>query len=82
VLVLNNGGYGALKALGLAMGVERPPGVDLPGLDLGALARGFGCAASRVESAAELPDALRHALAGTGPILLDVVVDAAIERLY
>ncbi len=82
VLVLNNGGYGALKALGLAMGIEQPPGVDLPGLDLVAIARGFGCQASRVEAAADLGDALSAALASSGPALLDITVDATIERLY
>jgi benzoylformate decarboxylase len=82
VLVMNNGGYGALKALGRAMGVEDPPGVDLPGLDLVAVARGFGCEASRVTAAGDLVDALATALAADGPVLVDVVVDAAVERLY
>jgi benzoylformate decarboxylase len=64
------------------MGIERPPGVDLPGLDLCAVARGFGCAASRVDAAADLPGALRRALASAGPVLVDITVDATVERLY
>ena len=82
VLVLNNGGYGALKALGRAIGIDQPPGVDLPGLDLVAVATGFGCEAGRVTEAGALPDVLRGALAHTGPVLVDIAVDAAIERLY
>ncbi len=81
-VVLDNHGYSALKALGQAMGIDKPPGVDLPGLDLCALATGFGCGAVRVEHAAAVAEALRQALAGDGPVLLDVVVDATIERLY
>ncbi len=30
-VILNNQGYGALKALGRVMAVDKPPGVDLPG---------------------------------------------------
>jgi len=82
VLVLDNGGYGALKALGRAIGIDQPPGVDLPGLDLVAVATGFGCAATRVTEAAALPDVLRGALAHAGPVLVDIAVDAAVERLY
>ena len=70
VLVLNNGGYGALKALGRAIGIERPPGVDLPGLDLVAVATGLRLrSAGRVTEAAALPDVLRRALAHAGPVL-------------
>jgi benzoylformate decarboxylase len=82
VLVFDNGGYGALKALGLAMGIERPPGVDLPGLDLCSIATGFGCTALAVAAVADLPDALHQALVSTGPVLLDIAVDATVERLY
>ena len=33
-VILNNRGYSALKAFGLAMGIETLPGVNLPGLEL------------------------------------------------
>ena len=81
-VVFDNHGYSALKALGLAMGIERPPGVDLPGLDLSTIARGFGCAAARVERPEELAPALEWSFRAGGPTLLDIDVDATIEPLY
>ncbi|MCK8787659.1 thiamine pyrophosphate-binding protein [Roseomonas sp. NAR14] len=44
--------------------------------DLATVARGFGCLGLRVESEAELGPALRRALDASGPVLLDVAVDA------
>jgi benzoylformate decarboxylase len=82
VVIMNNHGYGALKALGLAMELDKPPGVDLPGLDFPKLAAGFGCPARSVARAADLGDALRWGLDGPGPCLLDVEVDPAVARLY
>ncbi len=81
-VVLDNGGYAALKALGRAMGIERPPGVDLPGLDLVAIGTGFGCASTRVTAADELEPAIAAAFVAEGPTLVDVVVDADIQPLY
>ncbi len=81
-LILNNKGYGALKALGLVMDVPKPPGVELPGLGFADLAAGFGCAARGVSRAEELDVALRWALDRSGPTLLDVGVEASVERLY
>ncbi len=81
-VVLDNHGYVALKALGRAISVDKPPGVDLPGIGFAELASGFGCASRSVSTAAELEDALRWALDSSTPTLLDVEVDAAIERLY
>ncbi len=43
-VILNNRGYAALKALGQDMDVDKPPGVDLPGVGFAELAAGFGCA--------------------------------------
>ena len=82
IVVLNNGGYVALKSFGQLLDVPHPPGVDLPGLDLVSIARGHGCAAERVMRAADLPARLAAAIASGGPTLLDVPVDAAIPALY
>jgi benzoylformate decarboxylase len=81
-VILDNGGYAALRSLGLAMGIEDPPGVDLPGLDLVAIAGGFGCDAMWVQKAEQLPSALRDALSSPRPVLVDVPVDAVMARLY
>jgi benzoylformate decarboxylase len=81
-IVLDNHGYVALKALGQAMSVDKPPGVELPGVGFVELAAGFGCVARAVTTAEELDDALRWALGNARPTLLDVEVDASIERLY
>jgi benzoylformate decarboxylase len=81
-VILNNGGYTALKAFAADLGIEKAPGVDLPGIDLSALATGFGCSGRRVEQAEELASALLDSLAVDGPTLLDVAVDDAVERLY
>jgi benzoylformate decarboxylase len=81
-LVLDNHAYVALKALGRAMSVDKPPGVDLPGVGFADLAAGFGCAARSVSNAGELEDALRWALESSRPALVDVEVDASIETLY
>jgi benzoylformate decarboxylase len=81
-LILNNGGYTALKSFAADLGIEKPPGVDLPGIDFPALASGFGCAGRRVEQAEDLEPALREVLTADGPALLDISVDAGVDRLY
>jgi benzoylformate decarboxylase len=81
-VILNNRGYSALKAFGLAMGIETLPGVNLPGINFVNLATGFGLTAERVESAERLAPALRESFEQSGPSLLDVWVDARVERLY
>ena len=47
-VVMNNSGYGAMRAFSRIMQAHRPPGIDLPGLDFVALARGMGCPGKRV----------------------------------
>ena len=81
-VILNNRGYSALKAFGLAMGIETLPGVNLPGIDFVNVAIGFGCSAERIEVAEGLEPALRESFETEGPTVLDVWVDATVERLY
>jgi benzoylformate decarboxylase len=82
VVVLNNRGYGAMRSFSRVMGTHGVPGIELPGLDFAAIARGHGCAAEQVERPGALDEALARALSADGPALLDVAVDAAVERLY
>ncbi len=82
IIVLNNRGYGALKAFSQMMHIESPPGLDLPGLDFVSIAKGFGCTAVRTEAAKDLAPAIRQALSVKGPTLLEVAVDSRIADLY
>jgi benzoylformate decarboxylase len=82
VVVVNNGGYGAMRAFSQVLGAIDPPGIDLPGLDFVHLAAGMGCPGRRIERAADLPDALRAGQEAAGPCLVEVVVDPAIPHLY
>ncbi len=81
-IVLDNRAYLALKALGGTLGVSDPPGVDLPELNVAAVAAGFGCPARHVERAEELAAAIEEALAAPGPTMTTVTVDATVEALY
>lgn len=76
-LILNNRRYAALQEFapvyGFTPGAELQ-GTDLPNLDFVSLAHGHGCEAERVSDAAQLPEALRRALAATGPVLLEIEV--------
>ena len=81
-VILNNRGYSALKAFGLAMGIETLPGVNLPGLDFVNIAIGFGLSAERIDQAERLESALVESFDSPAPTLLDVWVDATVERLY
>ncbi|MGO4666177.1 benzoylformate decarboxylase [Bosea sp. 2RAB26] len=82
VVVLNNGGYGAMRAFSQLMKKAAPPGIDLPGLDFPALAAGHGCAGVRVERADDLAPALSEAFASAKPRLVEVLVDRAVPGLY
>lgn len=82
VIVINNGGYGAMRAFSQTLNVKGPPGIDLPGIDSAQIAAGFGCRALRVDKAASLEAALADAWRSDGPVLIDVQVDPAVPRLY
>jgi benzoylformate decarboxylase len=57
------------------LGMGKPVGTTLDGLNFAALATAQGCAGTRVVDPAELVPALRTALTATGPHVLDVVVN-------
>ncbi len=81
-IVLNNQGYAALKDFGRMFDIQNFPGNDLPGIDIPTIARGYGCAARRIEQARDLAEALTSSFTSEGPILLDIPIAPVTEPLY
>jgi acetolactate synthase-1/2/3 large subunit len=71
ILLWNNRGYGEIKTYMADRGIPQI-GVDIYTPDFQAIARGFGCRALKVESYAELSQALREAVAATGPTIIEI----------
>jgi benzoylformate decarboxylase len=73
-LVLRNDEYAILKWFGQIEQVTGAPGLDLPALDVAAVAEGYGVAAARVEGREALTEALRDAIAVEAPRLVEARV--------
>ncbi|MCZ0971562.1 thiamine pyrophosphate-dependent enzyme [Streptomyces albulus] len=85
-VVLDNGGYGAVRALGRRLGIAPVPGTDLGGIDFTGLATSFGCPAQYADHPRDLGGALDRALTSLGdddgPHLLHLRVSDAEGVLY
>ena len=81
VVVLNNGGWEAIKDLQINLfGKDRTLITDFRKHDgekyfakLADLARSLGCRAERVEDPAELGEAVRRAVTGDGPVVIEAI---------
>jgi benzoylformate decarboxylase len=74
VVIVNNGGYEALRFFARRFGIAQTVGTSLPGIDFVQVAKALGCEGVRVTKAADLHATLRAALAATQPTLVDVHV--------
>ena len=77
----NNGGYRILKQrLKLFHGDDRFIGMDFkdPAVDIAGLARALGVRAHRVEDGAAFDATFQEALAGSEPVMLEVIVDGTL----
>jgi benzoylformate decarboxylase len=84
VVVVNNGAYNILKSYSKANhpGLANADYLDLPGVDIRAIAEGYGLAASTVESSERLDRALAELRDGEGPGLLNVEMDRTVPDLF
>jgi benzoylformate decarboxylase len=80
-IVVNNARYAILESVARFAGLHGVPSLELPGIDFVALARSFGCAATRVTEPGRLRPALEAAIAGETAALVEVVVDPAVAPL-
>ncbi len=82
VLVLHNDAYDILKAFSVFEKVTKVPGLDIPGIDPVAYAKGYGVPGQRVDTGAgAVRDAVLEALNAGGPHLIAVPVDPTVPPL-
>lgn len=74
VVAPNNQEYAILKSFAEHEKTPNVPGLDLPGINLSAVARGFGVTARRIENPEDVAQAVRDALGAGGPQVLDVSI--------
>ena len=80
-VIPRNRAYNILKSFAKMLNTPGVPGLDLPGIDFVALAKGYGCESERVSLPAELEDAIKRLIAVPGPYLVEVAVDATVPAL-
>jgi benzoylformate decarboxylase len=73
-LVLRNSEYAILKWFAEVESVQGAPGLDLPALDVAAVAAGYGVSTQVASGRDEVRDALAKALASSRPELVEVPV--------
>ena len=73
-VVLRNDCYGILKAFAAQMGLTGVPGLDIPGIDIVSLGKGYGAGARRAETADEVGRCFSEALSGGGVTVIEAVV--------
>jgi benzoylformate decarboxylase len=71
-VVLRNGEYAILKSFAELEETPEVPGLQLPGLDIASLAKGYGCHTAEPTSTDELADAFETALTVDGPTVIVV----------
>ena len=76
IVILRNGTYGALRWFGGMLGLADTPGMDIPGLDFLAIARGYGVPATAATGVEDLRAQLKIAPAGPRLIQVDTALTA------
>ena len=73
-VVMRNGEYGVLKDFAALENTPNVPGLELPGLDIPTIAKGFGCQGVVAKSKAEIKKAFAGALGSDSPTVITVPI--------
>ena len=80
-IVLRNGEYGILKSFAVLEETPGVPGLDIPGIDIVSLAKGYGCEAERISDLDVLKARVTAALSASGPTVVEVPISADLPPL-
>lgn len=79
--VLVNGEYSVLKSFAHLENAPGVPGLDIPGLDIISLAKGFGCLAAQADTADEIADQITTALQADKPTVIVIPIQPQLADL-
>lgn len=80
-VVLQNFEYGILKEFAVLEKTPNVPGLDLPGIDIVSIAKGYGATAILTETPEALAEAYRHALSFPGATVIVVPITSKLVSL-
>jgi benzoylformate decarboxylase len=81
IVVMRNDEYAILKSFAVLEQTPGVPGLDLPGIDIASLARGYGCDAARLEDIDAIRKAATEAWRKQKPTVLDIPISAQVPPL-
>jgi benzoylformate decarboxylase len=81
VIVLRNREYAILKSLAAFEGIPNLPGLDLPGLDIVSIAKGFGCDAALLDDLNSIKTATAKAWTKSKPTVLEIPISSQVPPL-
>jgi benzoylformate decarboxylase len=81
IVVLRNEEYCILKAFAVLEQTPGVPGLDLPGLDIVSIARGYGCDAARLDDIGAIKKAATEAWRKDRPTVLEIPISAQVPPL-
>ena len=80
-IVLRNGEYCILKSFAKLEDAPGVPGLDVPGIDIVSLAKGYGCDAARLDDLNAIKKAAAEAWAKSRPTVLEIPISPQVPPL-
>jgi benzoylformate decarboxylase len=80
-VIVNNGGYGAMRQFAQMQELAGTPSFDIDGVSFESIGAGFGCRTARAERPGDLRSALESSFASDRPVVLDVITDRAMPKI-
>jgi benzoylformate decarboxylase len=81
IVVLCNEEYCILKSFAVLEETPGVPGLDIPGLDIASIAKGYGCDAARLDDLDPIKKATIEAWGKTRPTALEIPISAQVPLL-
>jgi benzoylformate decarboxylase len=81
IIVLRNDEYCILKSFAKLEDTPGVPGLDIPGIDIVSIAKGYGCDAERLDDLDEIKKAAVEAWSKSRPTVLEIRISPQIPPL-